>query len=218
MEKTTRWQFTAYDHQYQLFSKGCPPGVKEWGWNIEVCPKTQREHYQGYILLQQSQRFSWMRKMFPGVHIEMARNWQALLNYCRKDDTRAPGTVPVVEVSAIPTKFIYLEEVAKAICHSVREHALIDEVIEAVKFQVSLDIESGRKGIEWIGSNPDWKVVWKQFGHSILKRARLSQTDGQTDNEIISTEQYNGLLQQEGSSRVNVGEESQGTGLIVRSP
>jgi len=180
MEKSSRWAFTAYDHQYEIF-KQMPPGVKEWGWNVEICPKTQREHYQGYIKLTQQQRFSWMKKLFPGVHVEIAKNWQALLNYCRKEETRAPGTDPVHETSDIPTKFAYLEEIAKKICGAIPEDPLIEDIIENVRAQVSLDIEAGRRGVEWIASNPDWKVVWKQFGRSIIKRAK---TDRQTDEEL----------------------------------
>lgn len=37
--------------------------------------------------------------MLPGVHFEPAKNWSALINYCKKEDTRADGAVPVHEVN-----------------------------------------------------------------------------------------------------------------------
>lgn len=187
-DKSSRWAFTAYEHQYQYF-KLCPPGVKKWGWNIEVCPDTGREHYQGYILLNQGQRFSWMRKNFPGVHMEIPRNWEALLNYCKKEETRKEGTMPVEFVNDIPTKFQYLDHIANKICnHPTMDLDSQSEILGFVQAQVGQDIMDGKRGVEWIASNPDWKVVWKQFGKPIILRARIAQTDGQTDNQLVSEE------------------------------
>lgn len=90
-DKTTRWAFTAYEEQWSLF-KEIPSAVKEWGWQTEICPDTQRKHYQGYILTQTQQRFSAMKKLLPGVHIEAAKNWPALLNYCKKEETAVEGS------------------------------------------------------------------------------------------------------------------------------
>lgn len=114
-DKTTRWAFTAYQHQYHLFKK-MHPMVRQWGWNTEICPDTQREHYQGYILTRQQHRFKGklpadsLRKMFPGVHIEPAREWTALLNYCKKGETRAPGTEPHHEESTHLDVYSYSED------------------------------------------------------------------------------------------------------------
>lgn len=90
-DKTSRWAFTAFEPQWELF-KEMPDIVKEWGWQTETCPDTQRKHYQGYILTRTQQRFAALRKALPGVHIEAARNWSALLNYCKKEDTAVEGT------------------------------------------------------------------------------------------------------------------------------
>lgn len=90
-DKTTRWAFTAYEDQFGLFDK-IPDKVKEWGWQTEICPTTERKHYQGYILTRTQQRHKAMRDMFPGVHIEVAREWNALVNYCKKIDTAIEGT------------------------------------------------------------------------------------------------------------------------------
>jgi len=90
-EKTSRWAFTAFEGQYDLF-KVMPPLIAEWGWQTEICPKTQREHYQGYMRTTRQVRFAQISKMFPQVHIEQARNWEALMNYCAKEDTAIQGT------------------------------------------------------------------------------------------------------------------------------
>lgn len=116
-DKTTRWAFTAYESQFDLFKK-MHPAVRQWGWNTEICPDTQRLHYQGYILTRQQHRFKGklpadsLRRMFPGVHIEPARDWAALLNYCKKAESRAPGTEPVHEESKHMDLYSYSEDLA----------------------------------------------------------------------------------------------------------
>ena len=119
-EKSTRWQFTAYEPQYAMISQ-CPPGVHKIGFQDEVCPTTNRNHRQGYIQLKEQQRFSWMRKVFPGLHVEIARNWQALVAYCKKEATRAEGAKFTEIITDIPTLFTYSEEIAKRL-------ATIDDV------------------------------------------------------------------------------------------
>lgn len=90
-DKTTRWAFTAYEGEWHLF-KTMNDKIAEWGWQTEKCPDTQREHYQGYLRTKTQQRFSTMKAMFPGVHLEQAKNWNALLEYCKKTDTAVAGT------------------------------------------------------------------------------------------------------------------------------
>jgi len=72
------------------------PQVKEWGWQTEICPDTGRQHYQGYILATSQVRLSHWVKHLKGVHVEIARNWNALLSYCKKTETAVEGTQVVV--------------------------------------------------------------------------------------------------------------------------
>lgn len=52
----------------------------------EICPKTNKEHYQGYVRFDQPCRFSWWKNQYPKVHVEprMGTEHQAA-EYCRKD-------------------------------------------------------------------------------------------------------------------------------------
>lgn len=94
-DKSSRWAFTAFESQWSLFDKDQLKEhtiVKDCGWQEEVCPDTQRRHYQGYMLTQRQVRLSQLVKEFPGVHFEVARDWMKLLNYCRKTDTAVPDS------------------------------------------------------------------------------------------------------------------------------
>jgi len=89
--RDTKWRFTAYEGQWDLF-KTMPDIVAEWGWQQEVCPTTERIHYQGYYRTKRQIRKSQAIKIFPGVNIDAIRNWDAYKNYCKKADTAVPGT------------------------------------------------------------------------------------------------------------------------------
>lgn len=90
--KSSRWAFTAYEGQYHLFATVMPEVIAEIGWQTEICPTTGNNHYQGFIRTSRQVRFAQLKKIFPGVNLGVARNWDALLNYCRKSETAVPGT------------------------------------------------------------------------------------------------------------------------------
>jgi len=90
-DKTSRWAFTAYQNQYHLFTT-VNDLVAEIGWQTEICPDTQREHYQGYLRTARQVRFAQLKKIYPGVHIEPAKNWEALVKYCKKTESAIQGT------------------------------------------------------------------------------------------------------------------------------
>lgn len=90
-DKTSRWAFTAYQAQWPLFTS-VNELVAEIGWQIEVCPDTQREHYQGYLRTTRQVRFAQLKKIYPGVHLEPAKNWDALVKYCKKTESAVEGT------------------------------------------------------------------------------------------------------------------------------
>jgi hypothetical protein len=117
-DKTTRWAFTAYEQQWKYFEK-MPPGIGEWGWQLEKCPSTGNLHYQGFIRTVGQHRFKGKRpadslcRIFPGVHIEPAEDWVKLINYCKKKESKVEGHQPVHEVSTFPTMYSYSEELAE---------------------------------------------------------------------------------------------------------
>lgn len=90
-DKTTRWAFTAFQEQYHLFDT-MPELINMWGWQKEIAPDTQREHYQGYIQTKRQCRFKQLKDILPGVHIEPARDWLKLLQYCKKQETAILGS------------------------------------------------------------------------------------------------------------------------------
>jgi len=168
-DRTTRWAFTAYEGQWALFNT-MPSGIAEWGWNAEICPDTNTPHYQGYLRTTAQQRHAWLRKLFPGVHIEVAKNWEALKKYCAKEATRMPGTTPVSQVNPYYTLYSYAESLGQRLAtlyqaefrewSDVKAHANIEA-------HARLDIQAGRREVMYIIGNPNWKTTvlkyWKDW-------------------------------------------------------
>lgn len=100
-KKTTRWAFTAYEHQYPLI-EAKHDLIAEIGWQDEICPETGRKHRQGFLRTVRQVRFSQLRSLLPGLHIEQAKNWTALQKYCKKEATRDPDGSQVVKTYEPP--------------------------------------------------------------------------------------------------------------------
>lgn len=91
------WTFTAYrdpkdgiNEAYQLGH--CTYSV----WQEEICPTTQRRHWQGYIELDRRRSQGDVKRIIGGEpHVERARSPERAREYCTKEDTRAPGAEPV---------------------------------------------------------------------------------------------------------------------------
>ena len=116
-EKSTRWQMTVFEGQFPLLEV-MPPIVAEWGWQDEICPNTQKIHKQGYLRTYKQQRFAAMKAALPGVHIEVARDWLKLINYCKKTESAVEGT-QVNEKNDIPSLFTYSTELANRLAHGL---------------------------------------------------------------------------------------------------
>lgn len=71
--------------------------VKYIVYQREICPKTEREHFQWFINFHKPQRVTGLWTAFPmlvGEHIEHAKDPLHCINYCKKDDTRKENHIP----------------------------------------------------------------------------------------------------------------------------
>jgi len=150
-------------------------------------------------------RFSAVKKVFPRAHIEIARNKQALAKYVHKEETRER------EVVNIPTLFEYQTIIAslweedefQSRWNTAIEKATVtyspnidDIAMSYLDDIVARDIETGRRGAEFIAINPMWRSSWKKFWRSIIKRRDAQEEqakyqasgtqDAQDQNEVVS--------------------------------
>nr|UOF81627.1 rep protein [Cressdnaviricota sp.] len=146
------------------------------GWKIQgqmEKGENGTEHYQGMLRTPQV-RFSAVKKVYPRAHIEIARNAKALEKYVTKEDTR----IAVVESEHIPSIFEYQSIIAEKWVDDEYETMVVafprkdrdDIAMLYLDTLVSRDIVSGRRGAEWIATNPMWRNAWKKFWRSIITR------------------------------------------------
>jgi len=88
-DKSTWWSITAYNDEIALLEDTTkwPAEVKKVYGGREMCPTTERIHFQGAVQYSRQVRFSHVKKWLPTAHIEAARQETALKTYVMKADT-----------------------------------------------------------------------------------------------------------------------------------
>lgn len=162
-EKSTRWQFTAYEGDYALLDAHAETGndlIAEIGWQDEICPKTQKKHRQGYVRTVRQVRFGQLKAIMGGIHLEKAKNWEALQNYCRKEETRDASGSQIQKTFARPMR---LHEMLFAVGKRIRDQAEFEG-----KSLVGLDRQTDRQSrlqllrlwsIQLVRQHPEYAAV-----------------------------------------------------------
>jgi len=174
-ERSTCWSITINNPQEAEYVRPLPGGWKLTG-QLERGEEGTL-HYQGMLKTNQV-RFAAVKKEFPRAHIEIARDKAALAKYVSKEETR------VATVESIPTLFEYQTIIAdkwdedefQSRWKRASERASttipdLDSVaMSYLDSLVAADIESGRRGAEFIAVNPMWRSSWMRFWRSIINR------------------------------------------------
>jgi len=191
MEKATLWSITDFNEEYK--TAVLPSGWKLEG-QLEKCPDTGKEHYQGALKTPQC-RFSAIKKIFPKAHIEICRDRNKLLNYVHKTETRIQEVE--TKVSEIPTVWDYSRSIAEKWNESdfkeflknisdedISKTSMGEIALRYVDTIVSQDIKNGMRGVEFIAINPMFRSAWKKFYRALVYRdARPTQTIPQDANQ-----------------------------------
>lgn len=76
--------FTCFDMTRDL--REIANSVQYLAYGEEICPKTQRKHYQAFAYAKDAQRFSWWQKLLKPMHFEPCQgNLDQNAKYCAKD-------------------------------------------------------------------------------------------------------------------------------------
>jgi len=98
MARAKYWCFTSYVEEGALPTT-LPPEATYLCYQREICPTTGQEHYQGYLELVTRQRLQGVKRILedPAAHLEQRKGTGVQASdYAQKEDTRKPGSVPVV--------------------------------------------------------------------------------------------------------------------------
>lgn len=90
-----RWQFTlkfnGEPNEPELLAQLLRPFCKEFYYQLEQ-GESDYQHFQGCLSLITKHRLNEVKNMIRNdVHLEPAKNWHALKNYCGKSETRIAG-------------------------------------------------------------------------------------------------------------------------------
>lgn len=90
-KKARSWLMTWFDYPEDYCEK-IDTETQRHVLQLEVCPTTGRKHVQAGFRFDNARSLDQLKVKFPGAHLEMARSWQHVIGYCRKDRTAVPGT------------------------------------------------------------------------------------------------------------------------------
>lgn len=194
-DKTTQWAMTVYEEQYHLLIF-MPELVAEWGWQDEICPETQRPHRQGYFRTKRQVRFSQAKSMLPGVHIEPAKNWAALVKYCQKTDTAVEGsqvhqtsTSKAMNMAQALLMIAYHAMPIEIGDHEWEKSNIEDIIKKRVKAQfwtAVLDILESQPTLVSLFSQPQYLTTWANTKSLWMERVRECPPEAETDRQTDS--------------------------------
>lgn len=157
MDKSTRWQFTAYERDYPLldsYTQTPHELIAEIGWQDEICPETKNKHRQGYVRTVRQVRFAQLKAIMGSIHLEKAKNWEALKKYCEKEDTRDPSGAQIKVQYDRP----------------MRLHEMLIAVADNYKTQAELE---GRNPLVGLDRQTDRQVllgILRQYSRPLVRR------------------------------------------------
>lgn len=93
------WVFTLYPRPLQVRI----PDPEDWAikpvflvYNTEVCPETGRRHFQGVVGYDQKVRRTQIMPDLGKCWLQPAKNLRGAIKYAQKEDSRMPGTEPII--------------------------------------------------------------------------------------------------------------------------
>lgn len=98
------WSFTLNNHTEQETKDLTEFVEKEcvyWVWQPEK-GKSGTPHLQGMFEFKNPRTFNALHKKFPRMHLEKAKKREALIKYCKKEDTKVGPTVEGGTIFEIP--------------------------------------------------------------------------------------------------------------------
>lgn len=155
------------------------------------------EHYQLAVATPQI-RFTAVKKVFPTAHIEVAKDWHALLAYCQKEDTRKET------LKNVKTGYISWSQLRNMFFEWViaNDRQIVSFSIENYHMRqwdefVGEAIERGYE-VDYMGVNPNYRSCIQRYWDSYIRR----QTDRQTTPNIVvpTISQQDGMEEERSTS------------------
>lgn len=179
----TRWSVTINCKSVsRSTAEECIGRARQLGWR--VYGQIERgdsgtEHFQLAISTPQV-RFSAVKKVFPTAHIELAKNWSALMEYCHKEDTKV-ASIKEVSSTYVPWSQLRQLFVEWLVEDEFRIHTTDPERRLQVWDQfIGHLIEEGNE-VDLMGMNANYRACISRYWRHYVNR--YTQTEQQTDTQ-----------------------------------
>lgn len=182
----TRWSVTINCKSVsRSTAEECIDRARQLGWR--VYGQIERgdsgtEHFQLAVSTPQV-RFSAVKKVFPTAHIELAKNWSALMSYCQKDDTKVED-IKQVSSTYVPWSQLRQMFVEWLVEDEFRIHTTDPERRLQVWDQfIGHLIEEGNE-VDLMGMNANYRACISRYWRHYINR--YTQTERQTDIQELT--------------------------------
>jgi len=183
MAKSTWWSVTAFKPAEIAALKDnahYPTCVRNVFGGIELCPETNREHFQGAIQCHQQQRMSAFKTWLPTSHLEPAHHAEALRKYAMKPETAIEEKKQ--RENLIP--HYSCDEIMLMVANELMCEALDDHRDNGWRCGVNRLL---RKNIKLAGQlqNPSNRAFWILTSHTWVQTAR--QTAAEKERQELAS-------------------------------
>lgn len=186
-ERGTKWSVTINLKTVKKeTAETCISTARQKGWNVfgqlEVGDEGT-EHFQLAVATPQL-RFSAIKKVFPTAHIEVAKDWSALLKYVHKEDTRKEKMIEMNFVSYQMVRDKFFDFILTT-NHAEPEFPLLDET--KMFLWDSFIGHSLENGIECdlVGVNPQYRSCITKYWSSYIVLSTRRQIVRQTTDNLV---------------------------------
>jgi len=173
-DKSTWWSITTFDEgEQEWLKKGEFPGfVEKVHGGMEMCPTSNRLHFQGAVQCKAQQRFSAIKTMLPKAHIEAAIHREALRKYCMKEET-AVGEKTVITNS---TPYYTLEKLLLALA-KVKPYTIEDSDDPETSYWARANsILRDHSFLVGMLATPTTYRAWKFTKHTWFEKVRVEES------------------------------------------
>lgn len=190
MDRATKWSVTINIKEAisQSTAEHCISTARQKGWTVLGQLEQGSEgtnHYQLAVATPQV-RFTAVKKVFPGAHIEVAKDWNALVKYCNKEDTRVGKLIDIKFVTFQMVRDKFFDFIITTV-HSDSDYELTEDTKMRLWDQfVGHSLEQGIEA-DLVGVNPQYRSCIMRYWSSYICLAVRRQTDRQTAEVLVPT-------------------------------
>jgi len=175
-QKATHWKSAVFEvvdeNNWEKLDK-MPEFVKEVYRQKEICPETQREHYQCHVVCHRQvtlkQMCDWIRKT-KWMPVKGSEHILNSIKYCSKDESAVPGTFKVLQGPKYYQMYEILLVLARSIPHRAPSEMSVLQLVDRHEYK-TVAAALVDEDMRWVDklANPAIEKAWKYFKNTAMR-------------------------------------------------